>query len=225
MSGNTVSEQRVIVLVSTAKALPSGALSTVTHSRSKNHRRVRLAVAVLSACALTSCSTRQVSTTLEGSTAQRLVTYSLDQFIADLSEQPEITALEGKTVHLGVHFLTEHPLLDYATRLINAQLNLTHGIKVAAPGEASEYDLDVFFNSMGTDSDDFGLSIPSLGLVASADSINILALDMYHGVTEGYAIVKTNADGSLQQTERVLARIRKDNVSTPVIDFPLNQVK
>ncbi len=191
----------------------------------RNHRPARLAVALLSACVMVGCSTRQVSTTLEGSTAQRLVTYSLDQFIEDLTAQPEISALEGETVHLRVHFLREHPLLDYATRLINAQLNLSHGIKVAAPGDETEHELDVFFNSMGTDSDDFGLSIPSLGLIASADSINILALDMYHGVTEGYAIVKTNSDGTMEKTERVLARIRKDNVSTPIIDFPLNQVK
>ena len=191
----------------------------------RNHRPARLAVALLSTCVMVGCSTRQVSTTLEGSTAQRLVTYSLDQFIEDLGEQPEISELEGETVHLRVHFLREHPLLDYATRLINAQLNLKHGIRVAAPGEDVDHEIDVFFNSMGTDNDDFGLSIPSFGLVASADAINILALDMYHGVTEGYAIVKTTADGSLQQTERVLARIRKDNVSTPVIDFPLNQVK
>lgn len=197
----------------------------MTQTRLQNtQRHKRLAVALLSACVLASCSTRQVSTTLEGSTAQRLVTYSLDQFIADLAEQPEIAALEGETVHLGVHFLIDHPLMNYATRLITAQLNMTHGIKVAPSTEPSEFELDVFFNSMGTDSDDFGLSIPSFGLVASAESINILALDMYHGVTEGYAIVKTTSDGSLQQTERVLARIRKDKVSTPVIDFPLSQV-
>ncbi|MGQ7844520.1 hypothetical protein ACUNV4_08595 [Granulosicoccus sp. 3-233] len=210
----------------THKDLHSGALSAVPQRQSmKSRRPAHLAVALLSACVLAGCSTRQVSTTLEGSTAQRLVTYSLDQFIEDLTAQPEITALEGKTVHLGVHFLSDHPLMGYATRLIAAQLNMSNDIRVAAPADPVEYELDVFFNSMGTDSDDFGLSVPSFGLVASAESINILALDMYHGVTEGYAIVKTTADGSLQQTERVLARIRKDNVSTPVIDFPLNQVK
>lgn len=191
----------------------------------KHHRPAQLTVALLSACVLAGCSTRQVSSTLEGSTAQRLVTYSLDQFIEDLTEQPEISALEGETVHLGVHFLSDHPLMGYATRLISAQLNITHDIRVAAPADDSDYELDVFFNSMGTDSDDFGLSVPSFGLVASAESINILALDMYHGVTEGYAIVTSTDDGTLQKTERVLARIRKDKVSTPIIDFPLNQVE
>lgn len=198
----------------------------MTQSRKPASGRLTcLAIAIASVSVLAGCSTRQVSTVLEGSTAQRLVTYSLDQFIEELTDQPEVSALEGKSVHLGVHFLADHPLMDYATRLITAQLYLAHGIKAAPPAEATEYELDVFFNSMGTDSDDFGLSIPSLGLVASADSINILALDMYHGVTEGYAIVKSTADGSMQKTERMLARIRKDNVSTPVIDFPLDQLE
>ena len=48
---------------------------------------------------------------------------------------------------------------------------------------------------------------------------------MYHGITEGYAIVASADGGSIRQTERVLARIRRDNVSTPVIDFPLNQLE
>ncbi|MFT6308925.1 MAG: hypothetical protein ACJA0Z_004102, partial [Halioglobus sp.] len=47
------------------------------------------------------------------------------------------------------------------------------------------FEVDVFFNSVGTDSDDFGLSVPTFGLVPTSDSINILALDMYHGITEG----------------------------------------
>ncbi len=195
------------------------------HRSGRTSRSVTYAVAFLSVSVLAGCTTRQVSTTLEGSTAQRLVTYSLDNFIEDLVEQPEIADLEGETVHLGVHFLSDHPLMGYATRLIGAQLYMNNGITVAAPSDDADFDVDVFFNSMGTDSDDFGLSIPSFGFVASADDIDILALDMYHGITEGYAIVKTNADGSLLKTERVLARIRKDEVSTPIIDFPLDQLE
>lgn len=197
----------------------------MTQFRLQNHRRrAYLAVAILSGCVLASCSTRQVSQTLEGSTAQRLVTYSLDQFIGELAEQPEISMMKGKTVHLGVYFLADHPLMDYAMRLITARLNLAHGIKIVAPGEKSEFEVDVFFNSIGTDSDDFGLSVPTFGLVPSSDSINILALDMYHGITEGYAIVKSSEEGTIEQTDRVLVRIRRDNVSTPIIDFPLNQL-
>ena len=134
--------------------------------------------------------------------------------------QPEIAEMQGKTVRLGVHFLNEHLLLDYATRLIAAQMQLTHGIKVAATDESLDLELDVYLNSMGTDSDDFGLSVPTLGLVGSAATINLLALVMCHGITEGYAIVTATDDGSIQKTDHVLARVRRDNVSTPIIDFP-----
>ena len=170
------------------------------------------------------CSTRQVVDPLEGATAQRLVTYSLDRFIEELLAQPEIVALAGETVRLDVHFLQEHPLIDYSERLIDTELQLTHGIAVAGPDDPSVAELDVFFNSMGTDSDDFGLSIPTLGLTPGRDSIPVLALDMYHGITEGYAVIRSEADGSIEKTERLLARIRRDNVSTPVIDFPVNQL-
>lgn len=181
-------------------------------------------VTVVSASLLIGCTTRQVSSTLEGSTAQRLVTLSLDRFIETLAEQPEIAALEGKTVSLGVHFLKDHQLLAYATRLLTAQLQIIHDMKIVELGGSADIEVDVFFNSMGTDSDDFGLTIPTLGLVTTNDgTIDILALDMYHGITEGYAIVKAES-GAIEKTERVLARVRRDNISTPVISFPLNQV-
>lgn len=194
------------------------------HSQSPRRPSV-LAVALLASCVMMAgCSTRQVVDPLSGSTAQRLVTYSLDQFVEELLAQPEIVAMAGETVQLGVYFLREHPLADYSERLIDAQLQLTHGIKVASPGESSKVELDVFFNSMGTDNDAFGLTLPTLGLTPGADSIDLLALDMYHGITEGYAIVRSKEGGSIQKTERLLARTRRDNVSTPVINFPINQL-
>lgn len=197
----------------------------MTHMRNTNPRRqICFAATLLSACILASCTTRQVVDPLAGSTAQRLVTYSLDQFIEELLSQPEIAAMAGETVQLHVHFLREHPLVQYSERLINAQLQLTHGIRVARADESTPLELDVFFTSMGTDNDDFGLSVPSLGLVPGSDTVSILALDMYHGITEGYAVVRSAADGSISKTETLLARIRRDNVSTPIIDFPINQL-
>ncbi len=187
--------------------------------------RSLLAVALLTTCVMAAgCSTRQVVDPLSGSTAQRLVTYSLDQFVEELLAQPEIVAMAGETVQLGVYFLREHPLADYSERLIDAQLQLTHGIRVAGPEESTSVELDVFFNSMGTDNDSFGLSVPTLGLTPGASSVDLLALDMYHGITEGYAVVRWEEGGSIQKTERLLARIRRDNVSTPVFDFPFNQL-
>ena len=185
-----------------------------------------LAVAILGTCvAVAGCSTRQVVDPLEGSTAQRLVTYSLDQFVDELLAQPEIAEMAGEVVRLDVHFLLGHPLGRYSERLIDTQLQLTHGIRVAAPDESATTQLDVFFNSMGTDNDAFGLTLPTLGLTPGASTINVLALDMYHGITEGYAVVRSEQGRSIRKTKRVLARIRRDNVSTPIIDFPINQLE
>ena len=174
--------------------------------------------------AVAGCSTRQVVDPLEGSTAQRLVTYSLDQFVEELLAEPEIVALAGETVRLDVHFLRGHPLGAYSERLIDTQLQLTHGIEVADPGDSAAVELDVFFQSLGTDNDQFGLTLPTLGLTPGSESINVLALDMYHGITEGYAVIRSEEGGAIERTERVLARVRRDNVSTPVIDFPINQL-
>ena len=182
-------------------------------------------VALVAACtAVAGCSTRQVVDPLEGSTAQRLVTYSLDQFVEELLAEPEIVALAGETVRLDVHFLRGHPLGGYSERLIDTQLQLTHGIEMADAGDTAAVELDVFFNSLGTDNDQFGLTLPTLGLTPGSESINVLALDMYHGITEGYAVIRSEDGGAIERTERVLARVRRDNVSTPVIDFPINQL-
>ena len=183
-----------------------------------------MAILILSGLVLAGCATREPVGTLEGSTAQRLVTFSLDKFIKELIEDPEISALGGEPVHLGVYFLKDHPLLDYATRLLTARLQIAHDIKIVDADESAEFELDIFFNSLGTDQDTFGLSIPTLGFATTPDAtIDILALDMFHGITEGYAIIKADT-GSIVQTERVLARIRRDNVSTPIISFPINQL-
>ncbi len=179
---------------------------------------------VLIVTVLTGCATRQVSDTLQGSTAQRLVTYSLEKFIVELADQPEVS-LENESVHLGIYFIEDHPMIEYARQRLIAQLELMHGIQIAAPHEPAKFQIDVYFHSIGTDLDNFGLTIPSLGFFASADSeIEILALDMFHGVTEGYAIVKPLTGGSMRRTKRILSRIRRDNVATPIIDFPVNQL-
>ena len=189
-------------------------------------RRATLAVAILGACAASAgCSTRQVVDPLEGSTAQRLVTYSIDRFVEELLAQPELVELAGETVRLDVHFLRGHPLGRYSERLIDAQLQLTHGIRVAGPDDASTTELDVFFNSMGTDNDEFGLTVPTGVVFPGGSDLNLLALDMYHGITEGYAVIRSDDGGSIRKTERVLARVRRDNVSTPIIDFPINQLE
>lgn len=183
-----------------------------------------MVIVVLALCSIAGCSTRQLNESVSGSTAQRLVTYSLEKFIREITNQTELTPIKQKTVNLNVHFLADHVLLDYATRLLAYHLENRYQIELS-DHTAADFELNVFFNSMGTDYDSYGLSLPGFGLAATPDSrINILSIDMFHGVTEGFAIIKNNRSGTTDRTQRLLARVRADNVATPILDFPVNQL-
>ena len=174
-------------------------------------------------CISSACTTRQVTDAVSGSTAQRLVTYSLEAFVDELFSQPQFEPIAFSKIDLNVHFLKDHVMLDYATAVLGFQLQSKHQIELTETGEASDYEVDVFFNSLGTDYDTFGLSIPSLGLTAN-ETVSVLTADMFHGVTEGYALVKRVGGTAVERTEKILTRVRTDNITTPVIDFPLNQL-
>lgn len=173
---------------------------------------------------LTGCATRQLNESISGSTAQRLVTYSLEKFVRDLMKQTELSSIRQKRVKLNVNFLDGHAMLDYATRLLSYELESKYQAKLT-DRQSAEYELSIFFNSIGTDYDSYGLSLPGFGLAATPDSrINILSIDMFHGVTEGYAVIKDTESGTADRTQRLLARVRADNVATPILDFPVNQL-
>jgi hypothetical protein len=177
---------------------------------------------------LSGCATRQVSESLHGSTSQRLVTYSLERFVEELVDQPEFQRVGGNHVQLDIHFLNDHNLLDYASELLRHRL-LTKSriLRVSDSGEESaQYRVQVFFNSIATDHDSFGLTLPTFGLAATPNArINVLAVDMFHGVTEGYAVITSTADATAESTQRILVRVRADNVATPIVDFPVNQLE
>ena len=190
-----------------------------------NTLSIKALMLLLMVSLLSSCSTRQLSDTVPGSTAQRLVTYSLEKFVRNLTKQTELHPLTDKKVALKVHFLKDHSLLDYATQLLRHHLERRFQVEFAEAGEPAQYEVDVFFNSIGTDHDSFGLSLPSFGLVAAANSrIDILSFDMFHGVTEGYALLKNTESSVTDRTQRLLARVRADNVTTPIVEFPINQL-
>ncbi len=185
----------------------------------------RMVAALVMLSVLSSCSTRQLSDTVPGSTAQRLVTYSLEKFVRDLMQQSEMQSLTGQKIALNVHFLKDHALLGYATQLIRYQLERKFQVEFAHHNEPAQYEVDVFFNSIGTDYDSYGLSIPGFGLTTSPDSrISILSIDMFHGITEGYALFKNMENATTDRTQRILARVRADNVTTPILEFPVNQL-
>lgn len=173
-----------------------------------------------------SCATRQTSDTVSGSTAQRLVTYSLEKFVTELVSQPELAVVTGTQTRLNVHFLKNHPLMDYTEELLKYHLVTKHNVELTDNTTSPRYEINVFFNSIGTDYDTYGLSVPTLGLAATPNSrISLLAIDMFHGVTEGYATVKNTQTNKTTKSTRLLARVRADNVATPILDFPINQLE
>jgi len=175
---------------------------------------------------LAACSTRQVTDSVSGSTAQRLVTYSIERFIPRLLAARELDVINNKTVYLQTHFLNDYALLDYATEVLAYKLNSQRGVVLVGEGESHDYNLDVFFNSIGTDNDNYGLSLPSFGIFGSVDArVSLLAIDRYHGVTEGYAVVSQVQGNVIAQTSKSSARVRADNVTTPIISFPINQLE
>ena len=52
-----------------------------------------------------------------------------------------------------------------------------------------------------------------------------MAVDMYHGITEGKIYVTEVGTGTVEARDQVLARVRTDIVSTPVFDFPVNTLE
>jgi hypothetical protein len=172
------------------------------------------------------CSTRQISEEVNGSTAQRLVTYSVEKFVARLVEHEEFEIVENRVIELNLYFTRDHTLLDYTRELIRYQLEKQYNVEIVSPGSTADYSIGVFFNSIGTDYDSYGLSIPTFGLATTPNArLSVLSVDMYHGVTEGYAVLREVGGGRLFRTEKTLARVRADNVSTPIFDFPVNQLK
>lgn len=194
-------------------------------SRKRHKILIRPVFLLLAVCLSAGCSTRQLSDTVNGSTAQRLVTYSLEKFVQNLASQKELNVLKGRKVLLTVNFVDDHSLLDYATQLLRYKLESRYEVEFTDNVELAQYEMNVFFNSIGTDHDSFGLSLPGLGLSTSADSrISILSIDMFHGITEGFAVLKNTESAVSDRTRRILARVRADNVTTPIIEFPITQL-
>lgn len=180
-------------------------------------------IVVVVSMVLVGCSTRQVVDSLEGSTEQRLVTHSINRVISELPAQP-LSKLEGKKLFMDSHFIKTHPFLDYASARFRAEIDHRHNVMwVTSKGDADYY-LDVFFTSLGTNQDSFGLSIPlpiqnEGGGVAS---IEVLSLQMFHGISELYFYLTDLNEHSVDYVGKRKAQVRTDTLATPIISFPIS---
>jgi len=183
----------------------------------------------LSACILflmmSGCSTRQVAEQFNGSTEQRLVTHSVDQLMRSLPQEP-LNLLTQKKVFLQSHFIKEGVLLDYATSRLKAEISQRYHSSWVASPKISDYVIDVFFTSLGTDQDSFGLSIPLpvQGEGTEPAKIPILSFDMFHGISEMYLYLTETATNNIVLLPTQKKELRTDKISTPIITIPVSSV-
>ncbi|MCO7225518.1 hypothetical protein [Pleionea sp. CnH1-48] len=174
---------------------------------------------------LTACTTRQVGGTYVGSTEQRLVTYSIDKLVAQLPAE-DFAGLAGKKVLLRSHFIVANQTLSYADQMIKLDLARRFQIDFVEQKEDAESEVDVFFTSLGTDNDTYGLSIPIVNLsdTSQASRIDILAVDMYHGISECLYYIKDADTQEVTRKGKILARVRTDKFATPIFSFPISNI-
>ncbi|QEP44734.1 hypothetical protein D5085_17285 [Ectothiorhodospiraceae bacterium BW-2] len=185
----------------------------------------KVSVVGLMVLAVAGCSTRQVVDHYNGSTEQRLISYSLEKMVLSLPEE-EFLPLAGKRVYLQSHFIKTGALLDYAQRLIATGLEQRFAIVVTKERAEADIELELFFQSIGTDTDTFGLSLPLVNLSDTSETaqIDILAVNMYHGISECRYYIRDLASGEIVVTNKVLARVRTDKFATPIFSFPLSHL-
>ncbi|MDM3872415.1 hypothetical protein QSV34_13770 [Porticoccus sp. W117] len=185
----------------------------------------RITLLALFCISLNACTTRQIGTTYGGSTEQRLITHSIEKLMAQLPVS-EFASFRQRTVLLNSHFIQRNDLLDYADQMLRMELVRRFEVVVTDDAEQADYQLDFFFTSLGTDTDSYGLSIPIINVSNAAESarLDVLAVDMYHGISECLYYVRDLKEGTLKKHGKLLARIRTDEVSTPIINFPISNI-
>lgn len=182
---------------------------------------------IATACLLMSaCSTRQVVDGLQGSTEQRLVTHSVDELMTDLPVSP-LDKVHAKKVYIETHFIQEHPVLDYASARIRSEISLRHQVTWVTSSEVADFKIDVFFTSLGTDQDSFGLSLPLpvTGDELEVARVDLLSFNMYHGVSELYLYLTENKTQEITRMDNQKALIRTDKIVLPFMSIPVNTLK
>ena len=92
------------------------------------------------------------------------------------------------------------------------------------PADA-EMEAYVFFTSLGTDIDKFGLSTPELAIPGvGVSSIDLLALEMFHGISELYYYIEDDKGQIIAKSDMIKTTVRNDSLALPLITIPLNTV-
>ena len=178
----------------------------------------RLAALLLILVTLTACGSRQVQDSLVGSTAQRLVSYAIDD-LAGALPRSDFAPLAGQTIYIDSHFIGNADLQAYADRRLAVELTHRFAIEVIDDRLAAGHVLTVFYTSLGTDQDFSGFYLP-LGFVPGLEAttrIDLITLQKFHGVAEMYYYLGRNGRSEMLQSRR-----RTDALGLPIITIPLS---
>lgn len=188
----------------------------------KQHRLIM----VLPLLILAACSSRQVMENYAGSTEQRLTAHSINLAMEKLPEK-DFSMLRGETVYLECFFLKQIEPLNYARHRLELALLEKYQCRLAADPTAAKFVLTVFFTSLGTDFDKAGISTPDIVLpgMGGPMSINVLALEMYHGVTEFYYYIRDAENRVVVKGEIIKKVVRNDSLLLPVITIPITSMR
>lgn len=195
----------------------------MTPAPDKRHLLVIIAITAAILILLAGCSSRQLQDSLVGSTAQRLVTHSIDDLVGNLPES-DFASLAGQRVFLSSHFIEYDDIRGYADRRLAVELARRFDIEVVTEPLAADAVLNVFYTSLGTDQGYHGFSLP-LGFVPGLDEttrINLVTLEQFHGVAEMYYFI--GETGTERRGKLIQARTRTDALGLPIITIPISNI-
>jgi hypothetical protein len=183
----------------------------------------RSIIIFLAATLIRASSTRDVQSELNGSTSQRLISHSIDDLVSKMEDE-HLTQLKDQKVYINSYFIDNNQFKDYADRRIALELQSRFGATIVDTQADSDQVMTVFYTSLATDFDSFGISIP-FGYVPGVDEstrLNILTLEKFHGVSEMYYYV--GPTGTENRSKVIQAKVKTDALGLPFITIPLSNV-
>jgi hypothetical protein len=172
---------------------------------------------------LVGCASRQVQNSLTGSTAQRLVTHSIDQLMEALPSE-DFEPWRDRRVWLDSNFIEDGSLKRYADQRLQLALKQRFGIEVSSSPDESDVRLSVFYTSLATDQELAGFYLP-LGAIPGFQEqtrVNLITLEKFHGIAELFYFIEAN--GRIERGPTLLTRTRTDALALPIITIPISRL-
>lgn len=180
---------------------------------------------VLALLLMVSCTTRQIREDYAGATEQRLTSHSINE-IMDKLQNENLSILTDAPVFLECCFLKEIEPLAYARKRLTMDLVQKYHCRLVDDPAQAEFRLTVFFTAIGTDFDKLGITLPDLvvPVIGGVLSFDVIAYEMYHGVTEFYYYIQDSEDNVIAKSAMLKQAVRNDSLLLPFITIPITRM-